>query len=211
MLTVIYSRVSTATQSYAAQTIELDRFSKLRGWTVDKVFEEVISGAKKNCERPALQELIAHVRSNNIKKVLVFSLDRLGRNLAEVLHTLELLNDLKVSLHIKTYDLETLNEEGKPNPLAQFMISLLGSVAQLERQQIRTRMDTGYRAYREKGGKVGRKLGSTVPPSVTLDKHLEAVKLLRQGYSVRKVSKLTDRSVGTIQKVKKLIEAPPSK
>jgi DNA invertase Pin-like site-specific DNA recombinase len=211
MFTVIYARVSTATQSYAAQTIELERFAQLRGWTVDKVFEEVISGAKKNCERPALQDLIAHVQSNNIKKVLVFSLDRLGRNLAEVLQTLELLNDLKVSLHIKTYDLETLNEEGKPNPLAQFMISLLGSVAQLERQQIRTRMDTGYRAFREKGGRVGRKLGSSEPPDVLLDKHREAVKLLRQGYSVRKVSKLTDRSVGTIQKVKKLIAAPPSK
>lgn len=211
MLTIIYSRVSTTTQSYAAQTTELQRYAEVRGWTVSKVFEEVISGAKKNSERPALLELIAHVRSNNIKKVLVFSLDRLGRNLAEVLQTLELLNDLKVSLHIKTYDLETLNEEGKPNPLAQFMISLLGSVAQLERQQIRTRMETGYRAYREKGGIVGRKAGSTTPPDVLMEKHREAVKLLRQGYSVRKVSKLTDRSSTTVQKLKKLIEDPVMK
>jgi DNA invertase Pin-like site-specific DNA recombinase len=205
MLIVIYSRVSTATQSYAAQTIELERFALLRGWNVSKVFGEVISGAKKNSERPELQELIAYVQSNNIKKVLVFSLDRLGRNLAEVLQTLELLNDLKVSLHIKTYDLETLDEKGNPNPLAQFMISLLGSVAQLERQQIRTRMESGYRAYREKGGRVGRKLGSTVAPPILLEKHREAVKLLKQGYSVRKVAKLTDKSPATVQKVKKLI------
>jgi DNA invertase Pin-like site-specific DNA recombinase len=193
------------------QTIELQGIASNRGYSVINVFEEVISGAKKNIERPALQDMISFIQSNNARKVLVYYLDRLGRNLAEVLNTLDILNSLKVSLYIKTYDLETLDENGRPNPLAQFMVSLLGSVAALERQQIRTRMESGYRAYREKGGRVGRKLGSTVAPPILLEKHREAVKLLKQGYSVRKVSKLTDRSVGTIQKVKKLIEAPPSK
>ena len=211
MNVIIYSRVSTKTQSYSMQTIELQGIASNRGYSVLNVFEEVISGAKKNIERPALQDMISFIQSNNARKVLVYSLDRLGRNLAEVLNTLDILNSLKVSLYIKTYDLETLDENGRPNPLAQFMVSLLGSVAQLERQQIRTRMESGYRAYREKGGRVGRKLGSTEDPSIVLEKHREAVKLLKQGYSVRKVSKLTDRSVGTIQKVKKLIEAPPSK
>ena len=211
MNVIIYSRVSTKTQSYSMQTIELQGIASNRGYSVLNVFEEVISGAKKNIERPALQDMISFIQSNNARKVLVYYLDRLGRNLAEVLNTLDILNSLKVSLYIKTYDLETLDENGRPNPLAQFMVSLLGSVAALERQQIRTRMESGYRAYREKGGRVGRKLGSTVAPPILLEKHREAVKLLKQGYSVRKVSKLTDRSVGTIQKVKKLIEAPPSK
>jgi DNA invertase Pin-like site-specific DNA recombinase len=193
------------------QTIELQGIASNRGYSVINVFEEVISGAKKNIERPALQDMISFIQSNNARKVLVYYLDRLGRNLAEVLNTLDILNSLKVSLYIKTYDLETLDENGRPNPLAQFMVSLLGSVAALERQQIRTRMESGYRAYREKGGRVGRKLGSTVAPPILLEKHREAVKLLKQGYSVRKVSKLTDRSVGTVQKVKKLIDAPPSK
>jgi DNA invertase Pin-like site-specific DNA recombinase len=211
MNVIIYSRVSTKTQSYSMQTIELQGIASNRGYSVLNVFEEVISGAKKNIERPALQDMISFIQSNNARKVLVYSLDRLGRNLAEVLNTLDILNSLKVSLYIKTYDLETLDENGRPNPLAQFMVSLLGSVAALERQQIRTRMESGYRAYREKGGRVGRKLGSTVAPPILLEKHREAVKLLKQGYSVRKVSKLTDRSVGTVQKVKKLIDAPPSK
>jgi DNA invertase Pin-like site-specific DNA recombinase len=211
MNVIIYSRVSTKTQSYSMQTIELQGIASNRGYSVLNVFEEVISGAKKNIERPALQDMISFIQSNNARKVLVYSLDRLGRNLAEVLNTLDILNSLKVSLYIKTYDLETLDEKGNPNPLAQFMVSLLGSVAALERQQIRTRMESGYRAYREKGGRVGRKLGSTVAPPILLEKHREAVKLLKQGYSVRKVSKLTDRSVGTVQKVKKLIDAPPSK
>jgi DNA invertase Pin-like site-specific DNA recombinase len=211
MNVIIYSRVSTKTQSYSMQTIELQGIASNRGYSVLNVFEEVISGAKKNIERPALQDMISFIQSNNARKVLVYYLDRLGRNLAEVLNTLDILNSLKVSLYIKTYDLETLDENGRPNPLAQFMVSLLGSVAALERQQIRTRMESGYRAYREKGGRVGRKLGSTVAPPILLEKHREAVKLLKQGYSVRKVSKLTDRSVGTVQKVKKLIDAPPSK
>jgi DNA invertase Pin-like site-specific DNA recombinase len=193
------------------QTIELQGIASNRGYSVINVFEEVISGAKKNIERPALQDMISFIQSNNARKVLVYSLDRLGRNLAEVLNTLDILNSLKVSLYIKTYDLETLDEKGNPNPLAQFMVSLLGSVAALERQQIRTRMESGYRAYRDKGGRVGRKSGSTEDPSIVLEKHREAVKLLKQGYSVRKVAKLTDKSPATVQKVKKLIEAPPSK
>jgi DNA invertase Pin-like site-specific DNA recombinase len=205
MNVIIYSRVSTKTQSYSMQTIELQGIASNRGYTVLNVFEEVISGAKKNIERQALQDMISFIQSNNARKVLVYSLDRLGRNLAEVLNTLDILNSLKVSLYIKTYDLETLDEKGNPNPLAQFMVSLLGSVAALERQQIRTRMESGYRAYREKGGRVGRKLGSTVAPPILLEKHREAVKLLKQGYSVRKVAKLTDKSPATVQKVKKLI------
>lgn len=190
------------------QTDELRILAGQRGWNIVEVFEEIVSGAKKNEEREALSKMLALIEKGNVHKVLVFNLDRLGRNLQEILRTMDILNQFKVSLFIKAYSLDTLNEDGQPNPIAQFMISLLGSVAALERQQIRTRMSAGYQAYRAKGGSVGRKTGSTTPPDVLLEKHREAVKLLKQGYSVRKVSKLTDRSSTTVQKLKKLIEDP---
>ena len=105
--------------------------------TVDKVFQEVISGAKKNFEREGLSNMISFVKANNIQKVLVWELSRLGRNTQEVLNTIGELTDNGISLFIKNYNLETLKEDGSVNPLSQFMIQILSSVSEMERTQIR--------------------------------------------------------------------------
>lgn len=105
--------------------------------TVDKVFQEVISGAKKNFEREGLSNMISFVKANNIQKVLVWEMSRLGRNTQEVLNTIGELTDNGISLFIKNYNLETLKEDGSVNPLSQFMIQILSSVSEMERTQIR--------------------------------------------------------------------------
>ncbi len=176
------------------------------GYSVEKVFEEKISGAKKNEERKELMAMMSYIKSNQIEKVLTWELSRIGRNAVQVLQVIEMLNEAKVSLYIKNYNLETLNPDGTVNPLSQFMVQILNSVNEMERQTIVQRLRSGYSQHRALNRPVGRKPGVQVTPdSQFLQENKEVAKLLKQGYSVRKIMKLTDRSSGTVQKVKKLI------
>jgi DNA invertase Pin-like site-specific DNA recombinase len=205
MKVVIYSRVSTNSQDYKRQTEELLEFSKNMNYEVVSIFEEKISGGKKNEERPELMKMINFIKKNKIDKVLCWELSRLGRNTIEVLKTIQLLNENCISLYIKNHNIETLNDKCEINPMSQFLIQILTSVSEMEKTQIRQRIKSGYESYRKNGGKVGRKEGFKKDTETLLTEHKDVVKLLKQGYSVRKTMKLTDKSSGTIQKIKKLI------
>jgi DNA invertase Pin-like site-specific DNA recombinase len=206
MKVVIFSRVSTQIQDYTRQTDELLEYASKMGYSVERIFEEKISGAKKNEERKELMSMMDFINNNKIEKVLTWELSRIGRDAISVLKTIELLNQAKVSLFIKNYNLETLNSDNTINPLSQFMVQILNSVNEMERQTIVQRLKSGYIAARKSGTKVGRKIGVQVKSDEQfLNENKEVAKLLKQGYSVRKVMKLTDRSSGTVQKVKKLV------
>lgn len=205
MRVVIYARVSSAIQDYQRQTSELRDYAGKMNWEVVQIFEEKISGAKNNDERPKLMEMIQYIKDNKIDKVLCWELSRLGRNTIEVLKTIKLLNDNCISLYIKNYNIETLNEKCEVNALSQFMIQILTSVSEMERTTIRQRIKSGYDNFRKQGGKVGRKDGFRKSDEAILNENKDVVKLLKQGYSVRKVMKLADKSSGLVQKVKKLI------
>ena len=203
---VIFSRVSTMAQDYQRQTDELLEYASKMGYFVERIFEEKISGAKKNEERKELIAMMDYIKSNQIEKVLTWELSRIGRNAVQVLQVLEMLNETKVSLFIKNYNLETLNPDGTVNPLSQFMVQILNSVNEMERQTIVQRLQSGYRQHRAQNKPVGRKPGVQIKTDEQfLHENKEVVKLLKQGYAVRKVMKLADKSSGTVQKVKKLI------
>ena len=206
MKVVIYSRVSTITQDYKRQTEELKDYAHKMGFQVVNTFEEKISGGKNNEDRPKLMAMINFIKENKIDKVLCWELSRIGRNTIEVLKTIKLLNDNCISLFIKNYNIETLNDKCEINPLSQFMIQILTSVSEMEKTTIRQRVKSGYDSFRKAGGKVGRKEGFRKDNDALLTEHKDVVKLLKQGFSVRKVMKLTDKSSGTIQKVKKITE-----
>ena len=205
MKVVIYSRVSTSIQDYTRQTEELLEFSNKMNYEVVSTFEEKISGGKTNEERPELMKMINYIKSNKIDKVLCWELSRIGRSPIEVLKTIQLLNENCISLYIKNHNIETLNDKCEINPMSQFLIQILTSVSEMEKTQIRQRIKSGYESFRKNGGKVGRKEGFKKDNETLLTEHKDVVKLLKQGYSVRKTMKLTDKSSGTIQKIKKII------
>ena len=207
MKVVIYSRVSTVTQDYTRQSNELIEFAAKMNYEVVNVFEEQISGAKKNNERPILMDMIEFVKANNIDKVLTWELSRIGRSSLEVLNTVNLLNSNSISLFIKNFNIETLDTNGTVNPMSQFMIQILTSVSEMERTTTRQRIKSGYDNFRKNGGVVGRKEGYKKDDEKILNEYKDVIKLIKQGYSVRKVMKLTDRSSGTVQKLKKILKA----
>lgn len=203
---VIYSRVSTQTQDNQRQIDELNQYSQGMRYDVVGDFTEKISGGKKNEERPELMNMISFIKKKDIDKVLCWEMSRLGRNTLEVLKTIEILNENKISLYIKNYNIETLDENGEKNPLSTLMVQILSSISEMEKSQIRGRIKSGYDNYRKNGGKVGRKEGFRKPKHQILDEYKDVVKYLGKGRSVREIMKLTNRSNGTIMKIKKLID-----
>lgn len=205
MKTVIFARVSTNVQDYDRQVNELTVLAKSNGWSVEAVFAEKISGAKANTERAELLNMISYVESNHIDKVLVTELSRLGRDTLQVLEVIEMLNKKEISLYIQNYAIETLTKGGKVNAMSQFLITILAEVARMERKTIRERIESGYNNYRAKGGRVGRKTGYKKAEEAMKTQCVEEIKLLRKGYSLRNISKLTGTSINTIRKCKSLI------
>ena len=203
--TVIFARVSTNVQDYDRQVNELTVLAKSNGWSIEAVFAEKISGAKANTERTELLNMISYVESNHINKVLVTELSRLGRDTLQVLEVIQMLNEKGISLYIQNYNIETLTKDGKVNAMSQFLITILAEVARMERKTIRERVESGYKNYRANGGKVGRKIGYKKAEETIREQYTEEIKLLKKGYSLRNISKITGTSINTIRKCKSLI------
>ena len=86
------------------------------------------------------------------------------------------------------------------------MIATLSTCAQLERENISFRLQSGRKWYVEKGGKLGRKVGSVKTAEQIRTEYREVISLLRKGYSIRDVAKLSGKRVSTVQRVKRLIK-----
>ena len=210
---VIYARVSSIgdRQSTERQVKDLSEYAKYKGIEVCKVFEEHISGAKKNDERPVLCEAMEYCKANRIGILLVSELSRLGRNAFEVLASVKdasvkELIDCGINLYIQKEQLTLLDDEGHPSLFAPIMIATLSTCAQLERDNISFRLQSGRKRYIEKGGKLGRKVGSVKTAEQMKAEYREVISLLRKGYSIRDVAKLSGKGVSTVQRVKRLLK-----
>ena len=195
---VAFCRVSTSIQEYERQSNELTALANSKGWKLEATFAEKISGVKKNTERKELMKMVEYVKTHNISKVLVTELSRLGRDTLQVLQVIELLNKEGISLYIQNYNIETLTEYGKVNPMSQFLITILAEVARMERKTIRERVESGYNNFRANGGKVGRKTGYRKSDKKMKEQYAEEIRLLKKGYSLRNVQKLTSTSINTL-------------
>jgi DNA invertase Pin-like site-specific DNA recombinase len=201
---VIYSRVSSEgnRQDTERQTNELKEYANKMGYELVEVYEEKVSGYRKNEDRPIFLKMLDEIEKGTIDKVLVWELSRIGRSVIQSLQNIQLLTDKKVSIYIKNFNLETLNDDKSPNSLSMFMVQILFSVANMEAQLTKSRMVSGYRNHINNGGKVGRKSGSIETEEETIQKHTDIVKLLKKNLTIRQISGLTNKSTNTILKVK---------
>ena len=202
---VIYARVSSVgdRQSTERQVKDLSDYALYKKMEVQKVFEEHISGAKKNEERPVLCQTLEYCKQNGISTLLVSELSRMGRNAFEVLASVKELLDCGINLYIQKEQFNLLGEDGKPSLFAPIMLATLSTCAQLERENITFRLQSGRKQYVAKGGRLGRKPGSVKTVEQKKEEYREAIMLLKKGYSIRDVAKLTGKGISTIQRVKK--------
>ena len=203
---VILARVSTDRQDYQRQVNELNEYCDKVGWDVVKVFTNKVSGTKGIEERTELQEMIEFIKENEISSVVCLEVSRLGRNTLESLKVIQILNENKVSLFIKNYNLETLNPDGTPNPITSLITTILLEVASMERLTIRERMVSGQKQYisrcKREGLKMGRPNGTQKEEESYREEYSKEISLLKKGISLRNVSQLTGTSVNTLRKIK---------
>lgn len=205
MKSVIYARVSSITerQSTQRQVNDLKEYASYAKMEVVKVFEEKISGAKKNAERPILQQALEYCKAEQVDMLLVSELSRLGRNSFEVLETIKGLVDAKINLYLQKEKITLLDDNGEPSIVAPIMLATLSTCAQLERENIKFRLNSGRNQYIARGGKLGRKIGSVKTKEQKKEEYGEVISLLKKGYSIRNIAKLCHVSNSTIQRVKK--------
>ena len=207
---VIYARVSSAIernrQNTERQVEDLRNYAKYSKLQIVEVFEEYISGAKKNEERAILQDAIEYCITNKVDILLTSELSRIGRSSFEVLETVKTLIDNKINLYMQKEQFTLLDDKGKPSMFAPIMLATLSTCAQIERDNIKFRLDSGYEKFRNNGGKVGRKAGSVKSHEQKKEEYKEIISLLKRGYSVRNVAKITQKGISTVQRVKKEFE-----
>ena len=206
---VILARVSTDKQEYERQINELTDYCQKREWLVEKVFANKISGAVRNEDREEITELIGYVKSNDVRRVVCLEISRVGRNTLEALKVIQILNENGVSLYVKNYNLETLDSEGKVNPVASLICTILLEVASMERLTIKERMESGRKQYIEKCRREGVKMGRPATYRKSNDTYKQQyqreISLIRKGLSLANISAITGTSINTIRKIKTII------
>ena len=206
MKAVIYARVSSIgeRQSTDRQIEDLTRYAEGKGLEVVRIFQEHVSGAKSNREREVLAECLEFCRAERPGTLMVTELSRLGRSTVEVLKAVEDLTAAGVNVYVLDIDLSTLDGEGKENPVAKMVLTVLALGAEMERKLILGRLNSGRELAKRKGVRMGRPKGSSLSDEALAAKYPEVVKHLRKGKnSIREIAKLTGVSVSTIQRVKK--------
>ena len=207
MKAVIYARVSSTNdrQSTDRQVTDLTEYASKNGYEIVKVFEEHISGAKKNNERPILMECLSFCLENGIDIILTSELSRLGRNVDEVLANVRFCKDHHIDIFFQKEQITIFQPDGTENPFATVMIAVLGTCAQMEREAIKFRLNSGRAKYIAEGGVLGRPVGTKKTAEQLLKEYPKVVKELKKGTSLRRTAKLCDVSLSTVQRVKKTL------
>ena len=208
MTAVIYARVSSTTdrQTTDRQVNDLMQYAAANQMQVIKIFEEKISGAKENKDRQVLQETLEYCKQEKVDYVLSNELSRIGRNTFNVLETIKFLIDNSINLYLQKEKFTLLQDNGKPSPFAAIMLATLSTCAELERENIAFRLQSGRKQFIEKGGKLGRKEGSCKTTEQKKNEYAEVLRLLKKGISIRNTARLTDVGISTVQRLKKEFE-----
>lgn len=188
-----YIRVSTGAQNTARQEEK-----QAQG---ERLFIDVVSGSKPFKDREQGKELIKAIERSEINYVSVSSIDRLGRNLYDILTTLEFFKEKGIILKVDNLGIESLIE-GRENQAFKLIISVMANIAEMERETILERQREGIALAKAKGIYKGREKGSTESVEEFLSKYKEVVKSLKKGNSIRDTAKICNVSIGTVQKVK---------
>jgi len=187
MRVVKYQRVSTQNQEVENQTNSIDKQIELLGWTCVGEYKEVMSGTKSKDTRPQLRQLLADARKRMFDRVIVFSLDRLGRSVVDVINTIHELEEVGVNIFVVKNSIDTSTSQGK---MFSYFINIF---SEMERDMIISRQKQSIERIREKGGKWGN--GNLI----SQEKRDKIVSLKTEGLSYRNICKELDISLGSVQ------------
>ncbi len=205
MNVALFVRVSTKQQVYDRQVNDLITYANRQNHTIVATIHEQVSGSTSYKDRPAMQELLSLAKSGKVEKILVTEVSRLGRKTSDILRIIEFLTGQKISVFILNYNLETLLPNKKLNPVASILFTLLAEFSRLEKETLRDRIMSGLEQAKKKGVKLGRPQGSVKSKLSIQLQYKNVISDLNSGLSIRKISKLREVSINTVQKVKQAV------
>lgn len=180
---IVYLRVSTSEQKTDSQRVAIEGYLKARGIAEYEVYEdEGISGSRQS--RPALDRLMADIEAGTVLTVITYSLSRLSRSVSHLLRVLERFEAHQVGFVSVTENLDL------STPAGRLLLTILGSIAQFEREIIVARVCAGLDAAKKRGTKLGRPRTR----NSQLIRSLHAQKM-----SLRKIASVAGCSLATVQ------------
>lgn len=197
---VKYIRISHIDQKTDRQRVDESDY--------DLVIEDKCSGAIPFFEREGGKEIKKLVENNILKSLSVLQIDRLGRDLRDIINTIHYFNEKNITIYFVSQGLRTLDENGKENPISKMIISILGVVSEMERTQIKERQFEGIRLAKMKGVYKGRKAGSKedVISFLNKEKNKKAVEYMKKNYKNTEISKITGLHINTLTKIKSYLK-----
>jgi DNA invertase Pin-like site-specific DNA recombinase len=190
---VLYVRVSTDGQTVANQEQELREVATAKGWEVEKVYrDEGVSGAKGREARHGLDQMLKDAVRGRFSVLMAWSVDRLGRSLQDLIHTLNDLRAAHCDLYLHRQALDTRTPSGRA------MFQMLGVFAEFEREMIRERVKSGIERARRTGTKSGRAIGR---PKVSIEIERKVRALRRRGYGLVKIGRELRVGTRTAQRI----------
>jgi len=195
---ILYTRVSTLEQNSDRQKVNEKEYQF--------VIEDKCSGAIPFFERNGGAEILKMVEKGVLSNLYVWQIDRLGRDVRDILNTIHFFNQKGICIHFVSQSLRTLSEEGKEDPITKMIISILGIVSEMERNQIKERQLEGIKIAKIQGKYLGRKPGSVETNLSFLgkEKNQKVLNYLQKGYTAVEISKIIGIHPNTITKIKKL-------
>jgi DNA invertase Pin-like site-specific DNA recombinase len=192
---VKYNRVSTQIQSGNRFEADTEKY--------DLTLLDKISGVVKFKDRPQAKILIDYIQKGVVKEVVVEELSRLGRHTGDCISTLEWLDEKEINVVIRNLGVES-RPNGKKNPIWNILSATLSSVYSLEIESIKERTSIGRQVFLQRGGVLGRKIGSTLSDRDFIEKpkSKKILEYLEKGWTLREIAKQVDASTKTVMKVK---------
>lgn len=197
MTKVKYIRVSTEDQNTSRQEVNSKEFSKIY---IDKT-----SGSIKFTERKEASKLLVDIEKGLVTEIHISSICRLGRSIIDILTMVEFFNQKEIKLYVENLGMFSLID-GKPNQSFKLIVSVLGNVAELERTNMLERQRQGIELAKMRGTYKGRLHGTRMNDDEVLNKYKAVVKELKNGESLRRASKIGGCSLGTAQKIQRILQ-----
>jgi len=192
---VKYNRVSTQIQSGNRFEADTEKY--------DLTLLDKISGTVKFKDRPQAKILIDYIQKGIVKEVVVEELSRLGRHTGDCISTLEWMDEKGVNVFVRNLGVQS-RPNGNKNPIWNVITSVISSLYALELDSIKERTSVGRQIYVQKGGVLGRKVGSTLSDRDFIEKPKtkKILEYLEKGWTLREIAKQVDASTKTVMKVK---------
>ena len=195
---VLYVRTSTIEQKTDRQRVNEQDYQL--------VIEDKCSGAINLFEREGGRQLLKLIEKGLLTELYIWQIDRLGRCLLDILSNIKFLTEKKICIHFISQGLSTIQPDGTESSITKMIISILGTLSEMERTISRERQFEGIMLAKLKGNVyTGRKKNSKedVYKFLSKPKNLKALEYIKKGYKNVEVAKIVGVHFNTVTKIKK--------